>query len=175
MNNLTLTIFFYSAIAIVVLLSFCIMYLVFVYRKLLEKYTDLSIKTDHSEIHKKIKIDTNKFVNEKLDNAIDKATQQAVSVITKNAEKVADTMREKTLEKLAEEEKGEEKAIAAEYDSASAEIESYKAHEFEEIKKKSAEVLAKVTKDVLTNSINQENQENLIIKAIEDAKRSNLL
>ncbi|SRR5260221_6089435 len=174
MNNISLTIFFYAAIAVVILLSICVIYLVFVYRKLLEKYSDLTLNKDKSEIHQKIKIDTNKFINEKVDNAIDKATELAVNVITKNASEVAKSMREKTLEKLIEEEKGEEKAVALEYDRANAEIEIYKAQKFEEIKKKAAEILIKVTKDSLTKTITKDQQEELILKSLEDAKQSNL-
>src|SRR5258708_6902177 len=139
MNNITLTIFFYAAIAVVVLLSFCILYLVFVYRRLLEKYSDLSLKTSEEEINKKIKSDANKFVDERIDSAISKATEKAVDVITKNAKEVAKDVRDKTLEKLMVDGKGEEKAVAAEYDIANAEVENYKAREFEEIKKKRSE------------------------------------
>ena len=153
--------------SITIILSFCIIYLVFSYRKLLDKYTELSIR-------KKVKIESDDFVNEKVEKAIDKAVSEGVDAISKNAETVAKSMRKKTIEKLLEEEKGEEKAISSEYDQTHIEIENYKAQKFEEIRKKSNEILKKLNSEVLPDLIDENKANALITKALEDAKRSNI-
>ncbi len=174
MDKVTITIFFYASILVILVLSLCIVYVVYAYRKLLDKYTNLSVKTDRNEIQKKINIDTTRFVNQKLDDAISQASEEAVKAISRSAESVAKNIREKTIEKLQEEEKGQEMAVESEYDEVKLEIENYKAKKFEEIKIKANEVLSKVAAEALSGEVDTKNQENLIIKALENAKRSNI-
>lgn len=172
MNQITLTIFFYAAILIVALLASCVIYLVYVYRKLLEKYSLLESKKEITELKNKMRIDTDKVVEKVIENAIDKATTEGISLISKSAEKVAKDIRQKTVEKLTEEEKGEEKAVASEYDDAREEIENFKKLEFERIRKNANEILEKATPVALRDSITKSKQEELIIKGLGNAKQS---
>lgn len=172
MQYSALTFFFYGAILIIVLLSLCILYLVFVYRRLLEKYTDLSIEGQKKEVNQKIKIETSNFVNQKVNLAVEKATEEAVSLISKNAKSTAENLSKKTVEKLIEEEKGEEQAVAGEFNDAKVEIEKYKSQELEKIRKRALEILEEITPKIIADSINRENQEKLIISELENAKRN---
>src|SRR5258708_6240488 len=113
------------AVSVTIILALCVIYLTFVYRKLLDKYSDLVIRTDKAEIGKKIKLDISKFVDDKMDKTIARATDQAVNLISKSASQIAKTMREETIERLAEEKRGEEAALASEYDKARVEAEKF--------------------------------------------------
>ena len=174
MNQLALMVFLVTAIIVVIVLCLCILYLVFVYRKLLDKYTQLSIRGDRNEVKKKLRTEANDFINQEKEDAIAKATEEAIALIAKNAQKVAKDIREKTINELKDEEKGEEQAVAAEFDSVKAEIEKYKTAKFDEIKKRGVEILSKVTEEALGQSLDEEKETILIIKALEDAKRSNI-
>ena len=76
-----------------------------------------------------------------------------------------------SVEKLAEEKKGEERAIAGEYDEVKAEVEKFKASEFERIRKNANEILSKIMPNVAKKLADQEK---LVLEELENAKRSNL-
>ena len=171
--NLTFIIFLATTLVLLTLVL-TVLYLVFVYRKLLDKYTDLTLDEVKSETRKRLHIDISSYVNSKLDNAVSKSLTEAVGVITKAADAVAKTMRKKTIEKLVEEEKAEERAVASEYDAVKAEIENYKLAKFEDIKRNAHEVLAKVTKNTLGELLDESQEEKLILQALEDAKQSKI-
>ncbi|CAN5323376.1 hypothetical protein BH10PAT1_BH10PAT1_1830 [soil metagenome] len=163
-----------ALVAVVVILVACVLYLVHNYRLLLDKYADISIKSEHNEITKKIQNDVDRFVTKKTDYAIASATEEAVMLIAKNAENVAKSMRKKTIDKLQDEEKGQERAVSDEFDSAKLEIDKYKEQKFTEIKSNANQILSKLVKEVLSESLDEQKQEALVLKALEDAKKSNI-
>lgn len=67
-----------------------------------------------------------------------------------------------------------EKVLAAEFDEARREIEKYRISKVTQIDIKAKEVLTDVTKKVLGKSIDLRAHEDLVIQALEDAKRQNL-
>jgi pantothenate synthetase len=172
MNELTILIF--SVAALILILSFCLIYLLVTYKKLLEKYSNLSLRIERDDLNRKIKIETADTVNQRLNLAISDATEEAVDLIAKSADHMSKTMQKKTVEKLFEEEKGEEAAIAAEFEGAKEEIKKYKAAKIEEVNKISNEIIKKVTEEALPGSFDQEKQELLVMKALENAKRTNI-
>jgi hypothetical protein len=172
MNELVILI--YTSAAIILLLLFCVIYLFINYKKLLEKYSSLSLKIDQDDLNRKIKIDTTDTVNQRMNLAIADATEQAVDLIARSADNIAKTMKRETVEKLIEEEKGEEMAISSEFEEAKLEINKYKAQKVEEVNKISNEIVKKVTEEALGQSFDQEKQEALVMKSLENAKRSNI-
>ena len=177
MNEITLTVFFYLAILVVVLLSLCVIYLIFAYRNLLEKYTDLSLSIEKSEIKQKIKLKTNEFVNNKINSAVTQAVDSAVNLISKKADEVGKIMREETIEKLKEDEVAERKSVAAEYDQTDDQIKKYKEQNFEEIRRKANEILPQVVEESLTEftkKLSLDEKDALVIKALENAKQQNI-
>src|SRR5258708_1540390 len=113
-----MNIFLVITTSTVIVLSLCILYLVYSYRKLLEKYTKLSLDADRDEVRKKIKLDVSNLASEKLDTAISQAVNEATLLISKNAKNVTSSMKRKSIEKLIEEERGEEKAIEGEFNQS---------------------------------------------------------
>jgi len=153
----------------------CIFYLIYLYKKLLDKYTKVTIKTAEGELNRKIQVETNNYVSKKVDLAVEKASEEAAFIITKNANNVANSLKRKTVEKLIEDQKGEEQAVVADFEEARTQIEQFKQQEFERLRKNANSVLETVTKDVLPNLIDSKTQDGLIIKSLENAKRQNLL
>ncbi|HWA51564.1 MAG TPA: hypothetical protein VG895_00725 [Patescibacteria group bacterium] len=152
----------------------CVLYLVFLYKKTLDKYTNLKLNIEKNEIKRKINLDTSRITSEKLDDAIQKASLEAVELIEKNAKNIANSIKRKTVEDLIEEKRGEDKAVSAEYDIAKDEIEKYKASEFQRIRKTANDLLKSKFTDIVSSSIDDNKQDELILKALENAKRSNL-
>ncbi len=172
MNQVTLTIFFYAALLIVLILSSCVIYLAFSYRRILEKYSELQRKKEYGQLADKMKADTNDLVKGKVQEAIAKATQEGVKLISQNAQDVAKDVRKKAIEELISEEKAEEQAIAGEYDKTRAEIQKYKEQKFEEVRQSASKLLSEVAQNVLKKAIDPKEQEEIILKSLEDAKRS---
>jgi hypothetical protein len=165
--NLIASIFFYTVILIITLLTGSVIYMIFSYRKLLKDYSDLEMKIKKIEADKELKIETNRLVgsltNQKVQSMVGKATDDALDLIEK-----------KTVERLMQEETAEKNAIQAKLDEAKVEIEKFKTQEFETIRKRAHEVLVKIMPNILTNALSQEEQEKIITSELENAKRSNL-
>ena len=167
----------FGFIAIIFFLVFCIFYLVFVYRKTLEKYYELSSRQNKNELRRRMEIDAAKFIDPRIDSAISRVVDEAIVLISKNAKSVVTSIKRKTVEKLVDEEAGSEAALAASFDEAKKDIEEYKREKFEEVGRKTSEILGKV---VLQSSIevssllSDQEKEKIIMRAIEDAKRSNI-
>lgn len=68
-----------------------------------------------------------------------------------------------------------ERAVAREFDKAKAEIDAFKAQKMSEITNKAAAATADIVKQTLGKVIGPKEQEELVLKALEDAKRQNLL
>gem|GEM_PF-5123845 len=154
-------------------LSIVVIYMTFIYRKLLYQYNDLLLKENKSEIKKNIERNAMKFVDSKIDSAISKSLDEAIELISKNAKNVTNSMKRKTIEKLEEEEIANEHVIAASFDESRQEVEKYKLQRIEEVKQKTGEILLKVAKESVIDigkSLSKEDQENIILKAIDNAK-----
>jgi F0F1-type ATP synthase membrane subunit b/b' len=67
-----------------------------------------------------------------------------------------------------------EKVLAAEFDEARREIEKYRLSKVTQIDAKAKEVLTDLSKKVLGKTIDLRAHEDLVIQALEDAKRQNL-
>lgn len=158
----------------VVFLVFCILYLVWVYRRTLENYYEVTLEAHKRGIKKGIETNANRFVSSKVDSAISKSLEEAGLMITKNAKNVVSSMRKKSASELMEERDAEARAVAEEFDEARRDIEKYKAEKFEEIRQRANEIQKKVIREVLGETFDEAKQEKLIMKAIEDAKRSNI-
>lgn len=169
------TIIIAAAIFTLVILGLCILYLVGVYRKLLVDYNNLLLKENKSDLKKSIEMKADRFVGTKIDNAISEAISKANIEIEKSAKNITKSMRKKTVERLIDEKEAENEAIASSFDEAKVQIEEYKAREYEEIRVKANEILEKVTKEALGQAFPREVLEKLVMKAVEDAKRSNIL
>jgi hypothetical protein len=161
-------------VGVVVILVFCCLYLVWMYRNTLEKYYELTLKRNKSEIKDEIEKKAVRFVDAKIDNAISRVTTEAIDLVSKNAKLVSNSIKRKTLEKLVEQEEANEQAVAATFDEAKGEIQKYKEEKFEEVRLKINEILAKLTKETLIETLDQDKQDKLVVKAVEDAKQSNL-
>lgn len=153
-------------------LAICVLYLVTSYKKLLEKYSDIVVGENRSQVKKNIEREVATYVDSKVDNAINAALEEAVILVSKNARNVVNSMKRKSIEKLIEEQKGEEAAVAARFNEANEEIEKYKAEKFEDIRKREAEILSKISFELGGKLIREDDP--LIMKALEDAKRSNI-
>lgn len=158
----------------VVFLAFCILYLVFAYRKILEKYYELLNRETKGEIKRSIELKADRFVSGKIDSAISKSINDASTLIEKNAKNVVNSMKRQTARELIEERQAEERAISSEFDDAKDEVSRYKAQEFEEIRLKANEVLRKVASESLSELFKEDKQEEAVMKALENAKRSNI-
>lgn len=77
-------------------------------------------------------------------------------------------------EKVVTVEGAAEKVLAAEYDEIKLEIERYKASKIAQINSTAREVLIDATKKILGKSIDIRAHEDLVTRALEDAKRQNL-
>jgi len=159
----------------IIFLVFCIIYLVWVYRKTLERYYDLLRKEEESETKRSIRINLNRFTEAKVDEAISKSLSEASELILRSAKSVVSSMKRKTAKELVEERQAVEKAVAAEFDEARLEIEKYKEEKYAEIRVKANEVLERVVNQAMSSMVEDSDQERLVIKAIDDAKRSKLL
>jgi len=171
--NLTLiviTVFIF----LILVLVLTVLYLLYNYRKLLDREYEASIREGKDELKAKVKFDADKFVREKTDEALGLAVHEASEAISKNAESIARSIRKKTIEELSKEEKADEAAVSAEFDQAKKEIEEFKAHEMGEIKRKAGEVLVKTMPSILAKSLDREAQEKLIVEELANAKRSNI-
>lgn len=171
---MAISIVIFITILAVIVLVFCVLYLVLVYRRLLAKYYDLTLAENKSSLKESIDKDSMKFVDAKIDRAIDKAISEAEEMVAKSAKSVVGSMKRKTLVKLEEDEKAEEAAISASFDEAREEIEKYKAERFEEMRQKANLALDEVVKEALGQALDRETQDKLVMKAINDAKRSKI-
>lgn len=98
-----------------------------------------------------------------------------IAVEFKNEALVEMTRFKKELEeKIVIVEGAAERVLDAEYDEIKLEIERYKASKITQIDSTAREVLTDVTKKVLGKSIDLRAHEDLVIAALEDAKRQNL-
>lgn len=171
--TLTNIIIIIAGITIIFLVA-CILYLVWVYRKLLEKYYDLTLRQDRSLVKKHLDETALKFVDAKVDNAIAKAINEAQDLISKSAKDVTQSMKRNTVAKLVQNKMAEEEAVAASFDEAKDDIEKFKAQKLEEMNLKANEALDEVVKEALGQALDKEIQSKLVMKAIENAKRSNI-
>lgn len=162
-------------IIVIFVLTLTVLYLLYSYRRLLEKNNEVSVRDAKKELKTKINFDTDKFVREKVEEAIGLSVHEASETISKNANEVAKSMRKKTIEELAKDEKGDQAAVAAEFDQAKKEISDFKASQMEEVRKKANEILVKIMPQILTKTLDNESQEKLIMEELSNAKRSNIL
>jgi hypothetical protein len=146
--------------------------LIFIYRRAIEKYYELLNKETKSEVKKNLEMRVGKYVQDRIDTAVTKALVQASKLISKNAKSVVDSMKRKSVKYLIEEKQAEDRATALEFDEARREIEKYKQEKYEEIRMRASEVLSKVARDALSGLLDDRKQEELVLRAIEDAKRS---
>jgi F0F1-type ATP synthase membrane subunit b/b' len=77
-------------------------------------------------------------------------------------------------ERVIDVETAAEKVLAEEFDDIKAEIERYKASKIAEIDRKSREILIDVTEQVLGKALDLRAHEDLVLSALENAKRQNL-
>lgn len=161
-------------IIVIFVLTLTVLYLLYSYRRLLEKYYEANIREDKNELKTKIKFDTDKFVRQKMDEVVGLAVHEASETISKNANEVARSMRKKTIEELKKEEKVDEVAVAAEFDQTKKEILEFKVNQMEEIRKKASEILIQIMPRILAKALDKESQEKLIMEELANAKRSNI-
>lgn len=174
MNQLALTIFFSISLVFVIALSLSVIYLVIVYRRLLDKYTNLLVDEGKNEAVNKIRLEASRFVDNKIDYEIAKVGREAVDLISKNTQDLASEIRQKTLSKLEEKEKEEENSVKTEFDEAKREIENYKKEKIEEVRINANKILSSVLEEVGARSLSNEEKEALIIRALENAKQNQL-
>lgn len=172
--NIGVIVIIVFSIATVVILALCTLYLVFVYRRLLERYNNFLLRENKSQIRRKIQDDASKFVDTKIDNAIKKATETAVDVISKKAKGVVDSMKRNAFKELVKDEEAQEAAVTASFDEARADVEAYKASKLEEVRVKANEILEKVTRESLGEVLDKKEQDQVVMKALENAKRANI-
>lgn len=174
MNQSAQTIFIILGSLTIAVLTICIIYLVLAYRKLLEKYHELTIEDETSEFKNRLRFESEIYSNKLAQKSVDKAIENSVKIITKKGAEIAKDMRKKALEELSIEHKAQEDAVSSEFEEAKMQIAEYKKQKIETINAKVNEIVKEVTKDVLTKGINEEEHKKLILKALENAKQSNL-
>ncbi len=158
----------------IVALTVSVLYLVFVYRKLLERYHELTIEDETSDFKNRLRFESEIYSNKLAQKSVDKAIENSVKLISKKGAEIAKDMRKKALEELSIEHKAQEDAVSDEFEEAKLQIAAYKKQKMETIDAKVNEIIKEVTKDILSKGINEEEHKQLILKALENAKQSNL-
>lgn len=126
------------------------------------------------KIVEKAKEDAIEIINTAYAEEVKKVARQ-IAIDFKN-EAIAEIGRfKKELEEnVIDSEKAAEKVLAEEFDKVRAEVDAYKKQKEAEIDAKVKQILIDVTKSVLGSSIDFRAHEDLVIKALTDAKRENL-
>ncbi len=189
--DITTQIFLYGLALGVVTLAITIFYLLNLYRDVVKKLSET--KTSQA-----IKI--NEYVGKKAQNVIDalsedvkKKVQSELSDAVKDTRVNLDKKIEELVIELKNElsqtlggdkslkeglmgvEEGARKVIEEEYIQTKNELAAYKKQKMTEIDAKVKEILPQVLKEVVTKSLSPSQQEELVLNALENAKRENLL
>ncbi|HSX48861.1 MAG TPA: hypothetical protein VLE44_01225 [Candidatus Saccharimonadales bacterium] len=159
---------------VILVLAISVVYLVFTYRKLLERYHELTIEDETSDFKNRLRFESEIYSNKLAQKSVDKAIENSVKLISKKGAEIAKDMRKKALEELSIEHKAQEDAVSGEFEEAKLQIGAYKKQKMEAIDAKVNEIIKEVTKDILSKGINEEEHKQLILKALENAKQSNL-
>lgn len=190
--DITTQIFLYGLALAVVTLAITIFYLLNLYRDVVKKLSD--VKTGE-----KIKI--NEYVEKKAQNVIDalsedvkKKMQSELLEVVKNTKTNLDEKTEELVTELKNQfssqafgsdksikeglmgiEEAARKVVEEEYGQVKNELATYKKQKMAEIDAKVKEILPQVLKEVVTKSLSPSQQEELVLNALENAKRQNLL
>lgn len=190
--DITTQIFLYGLALAVVTLAITIFYLLNLYRDVVKKLSD--VKTGE-----KIKI--NEYVEKKAQNVIDALSEDVkkkmasqLSEVIENTKTNLDKKTEELVIELKNQfssqtfgsdksikeglmgiEEAARKVIEEEYGQVKNELATYKKQKMAEIDAKVKEILPQVLKEVVTKSLSPSQQEELVLNALENAKRQNLL
>ncbi len=190
--DITTQIFLYGLALGVVTLAITIFYLLNLYRDVVKKLSET--KTSQA-----IKI--NEYVGKKAQNVIDalsedvkKKVEGQLSDVVKNTKTNLDEKIEELVVELKNQlssqtlgsdksikeglmgiEEAARKVIEEEYIQTKNELAAYKKQKMTEIDAKVKEILPQVLKEVVTKSLSPSQQEELVLNALENAKRENLL
>ncbi len=190
--DITTQIFLYGLALGVVTLAITIFYLLNLYKDVVKKLSE--VKTGE-----KIKI--NEYVEKKAQNVIDalsedvkKKMQSELLEVVKNTKTNLDKKTEELVIELKNQfssqafgsdksikeglmgiEEGARKVVEEEYGQVKNELATYKKQKMAEIDAKVKEILPQVLKEVVTKSLSPSQQEELVLNALENAKRQNLL
>lgn len=190
--DITTQIFLYGLALAVVTLAITIFYLLNLYRDVVKKLSD--VKTGE-----KIKI--NEYVEKKAQGVIDALSEDVkkkmasqLSEVIENTKTNLDKKTEELVIELKNQfssqtfgsdksikeglmgiEEAARKVIEEEYGQVKNELATYKKQKMAEIDAKVKEILPQVLKEVVTKSLSPSQQEELVLNALENAKRQNLL
>lgn len=190
--DVTAQIFLYGLALGVVTLSITIFYL-------LNLYKDVVKKLSETKTGQNLKI--NQYVEKKAQTLIDalsedvkKKMEEELLVVVRNTKSNLDKKIEDIVLELKNQissqalgadksvkeailgvEEGVRKTVEDEYAQVKTDLETYKKQKMAEIDAKVKEILPVVLKDVVTKSLSPSQQEELVLNALENAKRQNLL
>lgn len=116
-----------------------------------------------------------KILTQKVGAEIEKAGEAARKEISKAASAELKDFITQLSEKSLESQEAVETALAHEFDEAKAQIEVFKAKKMSEVANKAEALVSDVVRKTLGKEIGSKEHEELVFKALEDAKRQNLL
>lgn len=174
-------IFFYGLALGIVTLTITIFYLVNLYKDLVKKITlakgtqEIKIKADLDEKTDKIVDAVTSEIQKKMEKQLMEIIANSKTNLDKDLRDIVEGIGKTLREEILSLEATTRRATEEEYDKTKLEIEAYKKEKLAEIDAKVKEILPLVLKDVIKGSIDVGREEELVINALEDAKRQNIL
>lgn len=177
--QLPISFYIYSLTGLVIVLALVVVYLVYIYIKILNDYHDLFTRYRELRNKEKVTLNSSEVVDKSISNTLRRAIREVTLKITKNSNNAVKDIRNEFVKDLVNTHQAEEKAIEGQFDDVKKEIESYKKQKQAEIDEKAAtrskEIVTEVVQEFMIEGFNQEEKEAMLLKILDNAKRSNLL
>src|SRR5258708_15285311 len=169
----------YSVISVVIVLSVLDIYMVYIYVRLVQDQQDLFAKYKDARNKEKVNLNASEVVDKSISNTLRRAIIDISQKISKNSNTAIKGIRSELVKDLVTSHEAEEKAIEGQFDDVKKQIEEYKRQKMQETDAKIEERSKKIVNDVvmqfLNEGFNQEEKEAMLLKMLDNAKRSNLL
>lgn len=140
------------------------------YKKTLKELEETKEKLNSAKHHD----ETDYHFRLKVGSELEKSAQEARAEIRGIGRKLGAELRETLKGNVESIDKAAEEAVALEFDRVRAEITEYKRQKLSEVDAKAKTILSEVVEEALARSLTEADKQNLVIKALDDAKRRNL-
>jgi F0F1-type ATP synthase membrane subunit b/b' len=169
MTNL-IPILFYLLIVVSVGMGIYAVYVNNAYKNLLQKFFMVKEELKKARDKKEVRED----FKEKIDSELEKSADQAREAIKEMGLRMGNELKEKLKGQVVTIDQAAEEAIAIEFDRMREEITEYKRLKIGEVDATAQKMLAEIVRDALGKSLSEEDKQNLVMRALDDAKHRNL-